>query len=151
VIITVAPGSPSTVVTSPGSSAVFGLTLTGTAGTTGTVQLGCTSSSQDITCNIVPSSIVLTGAAINVAIVVQTFCKGAVPGFRPLPGGFAGGLAMLLASMSLCGAMWTIKQRPRMALSFGVLILIAVGMSACSSLPKSRADRQRRRDRIRWW
>jgi len=137
VIITVAPGSPSTVVTSPGSSAVFGLTLTGTAGTTGTVQLGCTSSSQDITCNIVPSSIVLTGAAINVAIVVQTFCKGAVPGFRPLPGGFAGGLAMLLASMSLCGAMWTIKQRPRMALSFGVLILIAVGMSACSSLPKS--------------
>jgi hypothetical protein len=137
VIITVAPGSPSTVVTSPGSSAVFGLTLTGTAGTTGTVQLGCTSSSQDITCNIVPSSIVLTGTAVNVAIVVQTFCKGAVPGFRPLPGGFAGGLAMLLASMSLCGAMWTFKRRPRLALSFGVLILIAVGMSACSSLPKS--------------
>jgi YVTN family beta-propeller protein len=137
VIITVAPGSPSTVVTSPGSSAVFGLTLTGTAGTTGTVQLGCTSPSLDITCNIVPSSIVLTGAAINVAIVVQTFCKGAVPGFRPLPGGFAGGLAMLLATMSLCGAMWTIKRRPRLALSFGVLILIAVGMSACSSLPKS--------------
>jgi len=137
VIITVAPGSPSTVVTSPGSSAVFGLTLTGTAGTTGTVQLGCTSSSQDITCNIVPSSIVLTGTAVNVAIVVQTFCKGAVPGFRPLPGGFAGGLAMLLASMSLCGAMWTIKRRPRLALSFGVLILIAVGMSACSSLPTS--------------
>ncbi len=137
VIITVAPGSPSTVVTSPGSSAVFGLTLTGTAGTTGTVQLGCTSSSPDITCTIVPSSIVLTGTAINVAIVVQTFCKGAVPGFGPFPGGFLGGLAMLLASMSLCGAMWTIKRRPRWALSFGVLVLIAVGMSACSSLPKS--------------
>ncbi|MGB8521738.1 MAG: hypothetical protein WCD43_02125, partial [Candidatus Acidiferrales bacterium] len=36
-----------------------------------------------------------------------------------------------------CGAMWTFKRRPRWALSFGVLVLIAVGMSACSSLPKS--------------
>lgn len=48
-----------------------------------------------------------------------------------------GGLALLLASMLLCGAMWTFKRRPRLALSFGVLVLMAVGMSACSSLPKS--------------
>ena len=136
--IVVAPGSPSTVSTTPGGSAVFGLVLTGTQGVTGTVQLGCTSQSPDITCNIVPSTITLTGKAINVAIVVNTFCKGAVPGFEPtLPGGFPGGLAMLLASLSLCGAMWTFKRRPRWALSFGVLVLIAVGMSACSNLPKS--------------
>ncbi len=138
VTIGLAPGSPSTVNTTPGSSAVFGLTLTALPGTTGTVTLGCTSTSPNITCNIVPSTITLTGKAINVAIVVNTFCKGAIPGFEPtLPGGFPGGLAMLLASLSLCGAMWTFKRRPRWALSFGVLILIAVGMSACSSLPKS--------------
>jgi peptidoglycan/LPS O-acetylase OafA/YrhL len=44
---------------------------------------------------------------------------------------------MLLMGLSLCGAAWTYKRRPRWALSFGVLVLIAVGMSACSSLPKS--------------
>jgi uncharacterized repeat protein (TIGR01451 family) len=138
VTIGVAPGSPSTVVTTPGSSAVFGLTLTSLPGVTGTVTLGCTSSSPNITCNIVPSSITLTGKAINVAIVVNTFCKGAVPAFGPsLPGGLVGGLGMLLASMSLCGALWTFKKRPRLALSFGVLVLVAVGMSACSNLPKS--------------
>jgi hypothetical protein len=138
VTIGLAPGSPSTVNTTPGSSAVFGLTLTALPGVTGTVTLGCTSTSPNITCNIVPSSITLTGKAINVAIVVDTFCKGAVPGFGPsIPGGLPGGLALLLTSMSLCGAMWTFKKRPRLALSFGVLVLIAVGMSACSSLPKS--------------
>jgi hypothetical protein len=138
VTIGIAPGSPSTVNTTPGSSAVFGLTLTALPGTTGTVTLGCTSISPNITCNIVPSTITLTGKAINVAIVVNTFCKGFVPNFEPtLPGGFGGGMALLLASMSLCGAMWTFKRRPRWALSFGVLVLIAVGMSACSNLPKS--------------
>jgi Beta-propeller repeat/Divergent InlB B-repeat domain/Domain of unknown function DUF11 len=138
VTIGLAPGSPSTVNTTPGSSAVFGLTLTALPGTTGTVMLGCTSTSPNITCNIVPSTITLTGKAINVAIVVNTFCKGAVPAFGPsLPGGLLGGLGMLLAGMSLCGAMWRFKRRPRLALSFGVLVLVAVGMSACSNLPKS--------------
>jgi uncharacterized repeat protein (TIGR01451 family) len=141
VTIGLAPGSPSTVNTTPGSSAVFGLTLTSLPGVTGTVTLGCTvisPNAADISCNLVPKAIVLTGKAINVAIVVNTFCKGAVPPFGPsLPGGLVGGLGMLLAGMSLCGAMWTLKRRPRWALSFGVLVLIAVGMSACSSLPKS--------------
>jgi hypothetical protein len=138
VTIGLAPGSPSTVNTTPGSSAVFGLTLTALPGTTGTVTLGCTSISLNITCNIVPSTITLTGKAINVAIVVNTFCKGAVPEFVPnVPGGLPGGLAMLLASLSLCGAVFTFKRRARWALSFGVLVLVAVGMSACSNLPKS--------------
>ena len=138
VTIGLAPGSPSTVATTPGSSAVFGLTLTSLPGITGTVTLGCTSTSPNITCNLVPSSITLTGKAINVAIVVNTFCKADVPAFGPsLPGGLPGGLALLLASMSLCGAVFTFKRRPRLALSFGVLLLIAVGMSACSNLPKS--------------
>jgi len=138
VTIGLAPGSPSTVSTTPGSSAVFGLTLTALPGTTGTVTLGCTSTSPNITCNIVPSSITLTGKAINVAIVVNTFCKGFVPNFEPtLPGGFGDGMALLLASMSLCGAMWMFKRRPRWALSFAVLMIIVLGNSACSNLPKS--------------
>jgi len=138
VTIGIAPGSPSTVNTTPGSSAVFGLTLTALPGTTGTVTLGCTSASLNITCNIVPSSITLTGKAINVAIVVNTFCKGFVPNFEPtLPGGIGGGMALLLASMSLCGAMWMFKRRPRWALSFAVLMIIVLGNSACSNLPKS--------------
>lgn len=137
VTISVAPGSPSTVNTTPGGSAVFGLALTALPGTTGTVQLGCTSPSPNITCKIVPSSIVLTGKAIDVAIVVETFCQGEVPDFGPLPGGFTGGLGLLLATMALCGMMWTFNQRPRWALSFAVLIFMAVGMSACASLPKS--------------
>ena len=138
VTIGIAPGSPSTVNTTPGSSAVFGLTLTALPGTTGTVTLGCTSISPNITCDIVPGTITLTGKAINVAIVVNTFCKGFVPNFEPtLPGGFGGGMALLLASMSLCGAMWMFKRRPRWALSFAVLMIIVLGNSACSNLPKS--------------
>jgi uncharacterized protein (DUF2345 family) len=136
VTISVAPGSPSTVNTTPGGSAVFGLALTAAPGITGTVQLGCVSSSPNITCNIVPSSIVLTGKPIDVAIVVETFCQGAVPVSGPFPAG-TGGLGLLLAAMALCGAMWTFKQRPRWALSFGIVIFFVVGMSACASLPKS--------------
>jgi trimeric autotransporter adhesin len=136
VTISVAPGSPSTVNTTPGGSAVFGLALTAAPGITGTVQLGCVSSSPNITCNIVPSSIVLTGKPIDVAIVVETFCQGAIPVSGPFPAG-TGGLGLLLAAMALCGAMWTFKQRPRLALSFGIVIFFVVGMSACASLPKS--------------
>jgi trimeric autotransporter adhesin len=141
VTIGLAPGSPSTVNTTPGSSAIFGLTLTALPGITGTVRLGCSvisPNAADITCDLVPSTITLTGKSTSVAIVVNTFCKGAVPGPEPkIPRGLPGGLALLLASLSLCGALWTFKKRPRLALSFGVLVLIAVGMSACSSLPKS--------------
>jgi trimeric autotransporter adhesin len=137
VTISVAPGSPSSVNTTPGGSAVFGLALTSIPGTTGTVQLGCTSSSPNITCKIVPSSIILTGKPIDVAIVVETFCQGAVPGFGPLPGRLVGGLGLMLAAMAFCGVMWKFKQHPRWALSFAVLIFMTVGMSACASLPKS--------------
>jgi uncharacterized repeat protein (TIGR01451 family) len=138
VTIGVASGSSSSVNTTPGGSAVFGLVLNAIPGTTGTVQLGCTSSSKDITCNIVPSSIVLNGKAINVAIVVETFCKGSVPGFGPMPGsGLGTGLGLMLATLLLAGAMWAFKKQPRWALSFGVLIIVAVGLSACSNLAKS--------------
>ena len=137
VTIGIGQGSTSTVTTSPGSSAVFGLVLTALPGTTGTVQLTCSSPVASITCNIVPSSITLTGKAINVAIVVETFCKGAVPNFVPMPGGFGTGLGLLLTTLCLCGAAWTYKKQPRWAVSFGLLIIFAVGMTACSNVAKS--------------
>ena len=137
VTIGIGQGSTSTVTTTPGSSAVFGLVLTALPGTTGTVQLTCSSPVASITCNIVPSSITLTGKAINVAIVVETFCKGAVPNFVPMPGGFGTGLGLLLTTLCLCGAAWTYKKQPRWAVSIGLLIIFAVGMTACSNVAKS--------------
>jgi hypothetical protein len=137
VTIGIGQGSSSTVTTTPGSSAVFGLVLTALPGTTGTVQLTCTSPVSSITCSIVPSSITLTGKAINVAIVVNTFCKGSQPNFVPMPGGFGSGLGLLLATLCLCGAAWTRKKQPRWAVSFGLLVIFAVGMTACSNVAKS--------------
>ena len=137
VTIGIGQGSSSTVTTTPGSSAVFGLVLTALPGTTGTVQLTCSSPVASITCNIVPSSVTLTGKAINVAIVVETFCKGSVPNFVPMPGGFGTGLGLLLATLCLCGMAWTYKKQPRWAVSFGLLIIFAVGMTACSNVAKS--------------
>jgi hypothetical protein len=137
VIISVASGSSSTVNTTPGSSAIFGLVLTGQSGFTGTVQLTCTSPNSNITCTIVPSSVTLNGTATNIAIVVETFCKGFVPGFRPVPGGIGTGLGLVLATLLLVGAVWTFQSRPRWVLSFGALILLALGLSACSNLAKS--------------
>src|SRR5580698_1138777 len=141
VTITVAPGSPTTVSTTPGGGAVFGLLLTSTPGTTGTVTLGCTSPSPDITCALVPGSVVLTGKGTNIAIVLNTFCTASVPGPMPgqFPRGTPGGFGLLLAALSLvlCGATWKMKSQPRWAISFAALILMTVGMSACASLPKS--------------
>ncbi len=141
VIISVASGSSSTVNTVPGGSAVFGLVLTGQTGFTGTVQLTCSSPIASITCAIVPSSVTLNGTTTSVAIVVNTFCKGFipndVPNGRPTPGGFGTGLGLLLVALSLCGAAWTYKKQPRWAVSFGLLIILGVGMSACSNLAKS--------------
>ena len=141
VTITVKPGTPSTVSTTPGGGAVFGLLLTSLPGTTGSVMLGCTSSSPDITCQIVPNTITLNGKGTEVAIVVNTFCTAAAPG--PVPGQFPrgtpGGFVLLLAVLSLvlCGATWKMKSQPRWAISCAALILMTVGMSACASLPKS--------------
>jgi hypothetical protein len=140
--ITVAPGTPSTVSTTPGGGAVFGLLLTSTPGTTGSVTLGCTSPSPNITCQIVPSSITLSGKGTNVAIVVDTFCTGAtpaLPGSGKFPRGAPGGFGLLLATLCvfLFGVSWKMRSQPRWAVSFGALILMTVGMSACASLPKS--------------
>src|ERR1700722_13788912 len=144
VTISVAPGSPGTASTPPGGKAVFGLLLTATPGTTGNVTLGCASPSPDITCQIVPNSITLTGKGTNVAIVVDTFCTAAapVPVSGEFPRGTPGGLGVILVTLSLVlfGAMWPVKWRRSWALAFASASLVVIatgGMSACASVPKS--------------
>ncbi len=52
----------------------------------------------------------MTGKTTEVAIVVQTYCKGFVPNSAPMPGGFGTGLGLMLTMLSLCGAAGTFKS-----------------------------------------
>jgi len=122
----------------PGGRLAIGIVLTSTPGFSGTVTFSCTTSSPTITCAPDPASVTLTpGGPTDVAIVLNTFCTGttAAASVRK-PGGFGGGLALLLLSLTLGGFVWTYRQSPRWALSFAVLVLMAIGGAACSSLPK---------------
>jgi hypothetical protein len=139
VIITIPPGGSATGTATPGGTAFFGLQITGAPGVTGTVQLGCTPSSPTITCNVIPSSIVLTGKPIEVAFGIQTYCQGATnTGFAPsVPGTWpTGGIALLLLSLALGGIAWVMQRNRRLALTFAVLMLVALGTAACGGLAK---------------
>jgi uncharacterized repeat protein (TIGR01451 family) len=139
VIISIPPGGSTTGTATPGGTAFYGLQITGAPGVTGTVQLGCTPSSPTITCAVIPSSVVLTGKPVEVAFGIQTFCQGAtgtglVPG---VPGGGpAGGIGLLLFTLALGGAAWAMQRNRRLALTFAVLMLVALGTAACGGLAK---------------
>ena len=122
----------------PGGRLAIGIVLTSTPGFSGTVTFSCTTSSPTITCAPDPASVTLTpGGPTDVAIVLNTFCRGTTAAASvPRPGGFGEGLALLLLSLTLGGFVWTYRQSPRWALSFAVLVLMAIGGAACSSLPK---------------
>jgi hypothetical protein len=121
-----------------GGRLAIGIVLTSIPGFSGTVTFSCTTSSPTITCAPDPASVTLTpGGPTDVAIVLNTFCRGTTTAASvPRPGGFGGGLALLLLSLALGGFVWTYRQSPRWALSFAVLVLMAIGGAACSSLPK---------------
>jgi uncharacterized repeat protein (TIGR01451 family) len=139
ITISIPPGGSTTGTATPGGTAFYGLQITSAPGVTGTVQLGCTPSSPTITCTVIPSSIVLTGKPIEVAFGIQTFCQGATgTGFVPgAPvGGPAGGIGLLLLSLLMGGLVWVTQRNRRLALTFAVLTLVALGTAACASLPK---------------
>ncbi len=123
----------------PGGTLPVGVILTALPGTTGTVTFGCTTSSPTITCSPQPSSVALSpNGPLQVAIVVNTFCKGPVTtGHVVPPGGFGGGIGLLLLSMMLGGTAWVYRRNPRWAVSFALFVLIALGGVACNSLPRN--------------
>jgi hypothetical protein len=49
------------------------------------------------------------------------------------------GVQMLLGALALGGMVWSYRRRSRWALSFAVLVLMALGSAACNSLPKGPA------------
>ena len=49
-----------------------------------------------------------------------------------MPGG---GLKLLLLAMALAAMAWVYRRRPRWALSFALLMLIAIGGAACGGDP----------------
>jgi hypothetical protein len=142
VIITVPSGGSTTASTTPGGTAFFGLLISGAPGVTGTVQLSCASPSTFITCTVIPSTITLTGGTTEVAFGIQTFCKGATTTGGSVPGGTSGGagggMAMMLMTL-MCGGIGLVSRRQRrgvMAFAM-VLIMVALGIGACGSLPTS--------------
>ena len=123
----------------PGGTLPVGVILTALPGTTGTVTFGCTTSSPTITCSPQPSSVSLSpNGPLQVAIVVNTFCKGPVnTGHVIPPGGLGGGSGLLLLSAMLAGTAWMYRRNPRWAVSFALFVLIALGGVACNSLPRN--------------
>jgi uncharacterized repeat protein (TIGR01451 family) len=123
----------------PGGTLPVGVILTANPGTTGTVTFSCTTSSPTITCSPQPSSVALSpNGPLQVAIVVNTFCKGPVTtGHMAPPGGFGGGIALLLLSIMIAGTTWMYRRNPRWAVSFALFVLIALGGVACNSLPRN--------------
>ena len=124
----------------PGGTLAIGIVLTSTPGFTGTVTFGCTTSSPTITCAPDPATVTLTPTGpTDVAIVLNTFCKGTTTGqLAPMPGGFGGGggFTLLLLSLTLGGVLWMRTRSPRWAVSFAILVLMAIGGASCASPPK---------------
>jgi Abnormal spindle-like microcephaly-assoc'd, ASPM-SPD-2-Hydin len=137
VIITVPSGGSTMGTTTPGGTAFFGLLITGGPGVTGTVQLSCLSPSPFITCTVIPSTITLNGTTTEVAFGIQTFCKGTTTTTGFVPGGFGGGMAMMLGAMMLGAISVAFSRNRRVAMVFATLtILAALGVGSCASLPK---------------
>lgn len=141
VVISIAPGGSNTAATVPGGTAYYGLVITAVPGFSGTVQLGCTTSSPLVTCTAVPSSITLSASgSTEVAFAIQTYCKGTTTntGYLPVfPGGGLGGpLALLLITFTLGGAVWTFQRKRRIAVAFALMLVAVIGSAACSSVAK---------------
>jgi Divergent InlB B-repeat domain/Protein of unknown function (DUF1573)/Abnormal spindle-like microcephaly-assoc'd, ASPM-SPD-2-Hydin len=137
VIVTVPSGGSTTGTTTPGGTTFFGLIITCAAGQTGTVMLTATPSSNLITVNLIPNTVVCPGGAQQ-AVQLQTFCKGSTVTTGSLPEGFGGGGIAMAVAMLLGGLGFAFRRDRRAAVAFAmVVILVAMGIGACSSLPKS--------------
>jgi len=96
--------------------------------------------------NLIPNTVVCPGGSQQ-AVQLQTFCQGTTVTTGSVPGGFGGGagggggIGLILATMMLggIGFMFRRERRDRrvtVALAM-VLLMVAMGIGACGSLPKS--------------
>ena len=146
VTITVPSGGSTTGTTSPGGTTYFGLIITCAAGQMGTVSLSATSSSNLISVNLIPNTVVCPGGSQQ-AVQLQTFCQGTTVTTGSVPGGFGGGagggggIGLILATMMLGGFGFVFRRERRdrrVTVAFAmVLLMVAMGIGACGSLPKS--------------
>jgi len=136
VTITIPAGGSTTATTTPGGTAFYGLIITGAPGVTGTVQLGCVPSSNLITCQVIPSSVILNGGTTQIAFGIQTFCQGATNTGALLPFNFGGKFGWPIVILLFAGMLWTLQRNRRLAVTFATIMLIALGSAACASLPK---------------
>ena len=122
----------------PGGTLPVGGVITAVPGTNGTVTFSCSTNSVTITCQPRPASVIITSnGPTQVAFVVNTFCKGTTStGHLVWPGGFGGGLGLLMLSMMIAGFGWMSRRNPRWVLSFALFSLITLGGVACNSLPR---------------
>ena len=132
--LALAPGSSSSVTVVPGGTAAYGILVTGTPGINQTINFTASTTSNTITVIVTPQSVTITGTGnTQFALVLQTFCrKGGIGPNPQVPGG---GLKVLLFAMALAAMAWVYRRRPRWALSFALLMLIAIGGAACGGDP----------------
>ncbi len=132
--LTLAPGSSSSVTVVPGGTAAYGILVTGTPGINQTINFTASTTSNTITVIVTPKSVTITGNGnTQFALVLQTFCrKGGIGPHPQVPGG---GLKLLLLAMALAAMAWVYRRRPRWALSFALLMLVAIGGAACGGDP----------------
>ena len=136
VTITIPPGGSTSATTTPGGTAFYGLTITGAPGVTGTVQLGCIPSSNLITCQVVPSTITLTGTPVQIAFGITTFCQGSTNAGATLPFNLGGKFGWPIVVLAFSGMLWSLRRNRRLALTFAMIMLMTIGSGACASLPK---------------
>ena len=137
VTVTVPTGGSTMGTTSPGGTTYFGLIITCAAGQTGTVTLTATASSNLISANLIPNTVVCPGGTQQ-AVQLQTFCQGTVATGSVPAGLGGGGMGLFLATLMLGGFGLVFRRERRMTVAFAmVLTMVAMGIGACGSLPKS--------------
>jgi subtilase family serine protease len=128
-------------ISSAGASGTSAITINPTNGFTGTVNLSCTppaSATSEVGCSISPSSVMVTTSSATATVTVTTAAPHAVASQIVSPG-FGLGATLFTAGMVVLAIP---SGRSRRLLSFGVLVLLAVG-AACggsSSTPPQPKD-----------
>jgi len=140
--LALAPGSSPTATVIPGGTAAFGIVVTGTPGVSQTINFNATTTSNTITVIVTPASVTITGTGnTQFAVVLNTFCRGTTTSSGQLvpgnPGTLGRGFPLVLLALGLAGMAWGYRRRPRWALSFALLMLMAIGGAACGGDPGS--------------